>query len=363
MSTEEPNLVEDGDSTAAASAVFLKSYRNSVPIPRHWREYLEGKLIAAEKKPYQLPEYIVATGIEAIRPASIENEDSWKMDLDDQVLHDAFFKYQTKPRLTSHGDLYFDGKEFEKDNKLEEPKPIMSLGKRKRKHKHWGDLEASEEEEEEEEEEDDLGKNQREEPERTLSQVLEDQEKNVDPETWISTNQTDKVLPAEHEEAGKEDKLNNQRKISVTWLKTVQNTGTGKCTKKQNDKALVKSLRNVVPSSDTYSSTTAAVCSLAINSMSEKRRPPSSGSIMLKLLSVFSHFCGISALKSSALYGSSAFLLSSNRGRIKSQPMQSNAVLREDVPHLGEYNLLRSWGRFDYKNRAASRLLRSLMGD
>ena len=30
-----------------------------------------------------------------------------------QVLHDAFFKYQTKPKLTSHGDLYHEGKEFE----------------------------------------------------------------------------------------------------------------------------------------------------------------------------------------------------------------------------------------------------------
>ena len=30
-----------------------------------------------------------------------------------QVLHDAFFKYQTKPKLTAHGDLYHEGKEFE----------------------------------------------------------------------------------------------------------------------------------------------------------------------------------------------------------------------------------------------------------
>ena len=30
-----------------------------------------------------------------------------------QVLHDAFFKYQTKPKLTSYGDLYYEGKEFE----------------------------------------------------------------------------------------------------------------------------------------------------------------------------------------------------------------------------------------------------------
>ncbi|MQL67733.1 hypothetical protein Taro_000021, partial [Colocasia esculenta] len=32
-----------------------------------------------------------------------------------QVLHDAFFKYQTKPKLTTHGDLYHEGKEFEEE--------------------------------------------------------------------------------------------------------------------------------------------------------------------------------------------------------------------------------------------------------
>ncbi|MED6200287.1 hypothetical protein PIB30_083586 [Stylosanthes scabra] len=36
-----------------------------------------------------------------------------KMDIDYQLLHDAFFKYQTKPKLTSLGDLYHEGKEFE----------------------------------------------------------------------------------------------------------------------------------------------------------------------------------------------------------------------------------------------------------
>eukprot|EP00249_Psilotum_nudum_P014184 c24705_g1_i3 orf=908-1906(+) len=44
-----------------------------------------------------------------------------KMDIDYQVLHDAFFKYQTKPKLTMHGDLYHEGKEFEV--KLREMRP------------------------------------------------------------------------------------------------------------------------------------------------------------------------------------------------------------------------------------------------
>ncbi|MCD9640567.1 hypothetical protein HAX54_025935, partial [Datura stramonium] len=89
-----------------------------------------------EKQPFQLPDFIAATGIEKIRQAYIEKEDSkklkqkqrermqpkmGKMDIDYQVLHDAFFKYQTKPKLTSHGDLYYEGKEFEV--KLREMKP------------------------------------------------------------------------------------------------------------------------------------------------------------------------------------------------------------------------------------------------
>ncbi|VVB07898.1 unnamed protein product [Arabis nemorensis] len=44
-----------------------------------------------------------------------------KMDIDYQVLHDAFFKYQTKHKLTFLGELYFEGKEFEV--KLREMKP------------------------------------------------------------------------------------------------------------------------------------------------------------------------------------------------------------------------------------------------
>ena len=35
------------------------------------------------------------------------------MTINPKVLHDAFFKHQTKPQLTRHGDLYYEGKEFE----------------------------------------------------------------------------------------------------------------------------------------------------------------------------------------------------------------------------------------------------------
>lgn len=44
-----------------------------------------------------------------------------KIDIDYQKLHDAFFRYQTKPKMTFHGDLYYEGKEFE--TRLKEKKP------------------------------------------------------------------------------------------------------------------------------------------------------------------------------------------------------------------------------------------------
>ncbi|XP_006343247.1 splicing factor 3B subunit 2-like isoform X1 [Solanum tuberosum] len=135
-----PDVVEVWDATAADPKllVYLKSYRNTVPVPRHWsqkRKFLQGKR-GIEKQPFQLPDFIAATGIEKIRQAYIEKEDSkklkqkqrermqpkmGKMDIDYQVLHDAFFKYQTKPKLSSHGDLYYEGKEFEV--KFREMKP------------------------------------------------------------------------------------------------------------------------------------------------------------------------------------------------------------------------------------------------
>ncbi|KAF3321499.1 Proline-rich spliceosome-associated family protein isoform 2 [Carex littledalei] len=138
----KPDVVEVWDVTASDPKllVSLKSYRNTVPVPRHWcqkRKFLQGKR-GIEKQPFQLPDFIAATGIEKIRQAYIEKEDSkklkqkqreriqpkmGKMDIDYQVLHDAFFKYQTKPKLTTHGDLYYEGKEFEV--KLREMKPGM----------------------------------------------------------------------------------------------------------------------------------------------------------------------------------------------------------------------------------------------
>lgn len=103
----------------------LKATRNTVSVPRHWcfkRKYLQGKR-GIEKPPFDLPDFIKATGIMEMRQALQEKEDQktlkakmrervrpkmGKIDIDYQKLHDAFFKWQTKPKMTIHGDLYYE---------------------------------------------------------------------------------------------------------------------------------------------------------------------------------------------------------------------------------------------------------------
>jgi splicing factor 3B subunit 2 len=125
-------VVEVWDVTAADPRllVHLKAYRNSVPVPRHWsqkRAFLQGKR-GVEKPPWELPDFLAATGIGKVREAYAAKEDAkslkgksrekmtpkmGKIDIDYQLLHDAFFKFQTKPRLSGMGELYYEGKEFE----------------------------------------------------------------------------------------------------------------------------------------------------------------------------------------------------------------------------------------------------------
>ena len=129
---ERPEVVEVWDVTAPDPhlLVYIKGCRNTVPVPGHWsqkRKYLIGKR-GIEKPPFQLPAFIEATGIGGMRQAYSEKEDTkklkakqrdrmapkmGKMDIDYQILHDAFFKHQTKPKLSTMGDLYYEGKEFE----------------------------------------------------------------------------------------------------------------------------------------------------------------------------------------------------------------------------------------------------------
>lgn len=59
-----------------------------------------------------------------------------KIDIDYQVLHDAFFKHQTKPPLTRPGDLYYEGKEFEAKNQEHKPGHISAELREVRR--YWG---------------------------------------------------------------------------------------------------------------------------------------------------------------------------------------------------------------------------------
>lgn len=102
--------------------IQLKSTRNTVPVPVHWsqkKRYLGGKR-GFEKIPFELPQYIKDTGIMEMRNAMMERDEAaglkgrtrarmkpklGRLDIDYQKLHDAFFKYQTKPGMTKFGDM------------------------------------------------------------------------------------------------------------------------------------------------------------------------------------------------------------------------------------------------------------------
>lgn len=136
----KPEVVEvwDAASPDPTLLVHLKAHRNTVPVPRHWsakRRYLQGKR-GIEKPPFKLPDFIEATGIQKLREGYHEKENekslrqqqrervrpkTGRIDIDYQVLHDAFFKHQTKPKLSSMGDLYYEGKEFELDLSNKKP--------------------------------------------------------------------------------------------------------------------------------------------------------------------------------------------------------------------------------------------------
>lgn len=83
------------------------------------------------KQPFELPDYIDQTGIAKLRDPFTErdgqkmikqklkermNPKMGKIDIEYTVLHDAFFKFLKKPKLSIHGDVYFEGKEEEVKN-------------------------------------------------------------------------------------------------------------------------------------------------------------------------------------------------------------------------------------------------------
>ncbi|KAJ3269726.1 hypothetical protein HDV01_001068 [Terramyces sp. JEL0728] len=137
QSVRKPEVVDWVDVTSSDPLLLvqLKSTRNTVPVPSHWsqkRKYLQGKR-GIEKPPFELPEYIKATGIMQLRqsgqgPHSLQgkarerhNPKLGRLDIDYQKLHDAFFRYQTKPLFSQHGDIYFEGKEFETRLRMRKP--------------------------------------------------------------------------------------------------------------------------------------------------------------------------------------------------------------------------------------------------
>ncbi len=128
---KRPDMVEVWDVTSndPLFLIWMKSYRNAVPVPKHWaqkKKYLQYKR-GIPKPPFQLPDFIEATGITRLRNVighdpgrnvrqkmrDRMNPKLGKMEIDYQILHDAFFRYQKKPCLTIHGDLYYEGKEYE----------------------------------------------------------------------------------------------------------------------------------------------------------------------------------------------------------------------------------------------------------
>lgn len=128
--TKFPELVEwfDADAAHPKLVIQLKSLKNAVPVPKSWqfkRDYLAGKR-GFEKKPFELPKFIRDTGITDMRDTTKDDESSMKqrqrekvqpklnrLDMDYKKLHDAFFKFQTKPPLYGFGDLFYEGREME----------------------------------------------------------------------------------------------------------------------------------------------------------------------------------------------------------------------------------------------------------
>lgn len=136
--TDYPEVVEAWDVTAQDPVFLLrlKSMKNTVAVPKHWankRKFLANKR-GVLKQPFRLPDFIEATGISKIRDNAATDKKSLKqksrermqpklgrMDIDYQVLHDAFFRYQTKPNLSVQGDIYYEGREHVNKMKIFKP--------------------------------------------------------------------------------------------------------------------------------------------------------------------------------------------------------------------------------------------------
>ena len=140
QNVRRPEIVERVDvaSHDPQLLVHLKGYRNAVPIPSHWsskRDYLAMRK-GVQKPPYELPSYIAETGIAGLRDAMVSADANktlktrtrervqpklGRMDIDYQKLHDAFFRFQTRPPLSHFGDIYYEGKELRTHTRTRRP--------------------------------------------------------------------------------------------------------------------------------------------------------------------------------------------------------------------------------------------------
>jgi len=110
----------------------MKNYRR-LGIPYQFRDMVFQKEIFAKQEGYteaafQFARFYLKNRYQKMRQAlqDKKNQDTEslkleKIDIYYQNLHDAFYKWQTKPRLTIQGDLYYEGNMFE--TRLKEKKP------------------------------------------------------------------------------------------------------------------------------------------------------------------------------------------------------------------------------------------------
>ncbi|KAI0566049.1 hypothetical protein FGB62_12g424 [Gracilaria domingensis] len=135
LSHRRPEVVDSWDVTAPDPflLVHLQTWPTSVQVPPNWRQirkYMQNER-EMEKNAFQLPAYIADTGGGGMRSAQIEADQRKRLkqiqrekmraktgrgvEIHHSRLRDAFFKYHTKPRLSSHGNIYYELRELEVD--------------------------------------------------------------------------------------------------------------------------------------------------------------------------------------------------------------------------------------------------------
>lgn len=144
--SKRPELVEwmDANSPDPRLHIYLKTLHNSVGVPLHWsskKGFLSTKR-AIERPPFQLPDFILETGILEMRDTAALTEDqstlkqrmrervqpkSGQLDIDYDKLYDAFFKYQKKPFLLKFARLFNENSNIE-DLKFREKLSQVKVG-------------------------------------------------------------------------------------------------------------------------------------------------------------------------------------------------------------------------------------------